>query len=358
MSTEKFNIIVDNLYYLCKHGLVMVREFRNPAMDCYQHVKVVTKPGDKTPLANCFIDYTDQKTCYGTIFAIHGYGGAPTDPALLHVKQCALDRGFNFVAIESYVMSYSSRWPIPESDVKLMTMDYYRKSIHAGVTVALRDKKLASGYRIAWAHCLGCRVIVDNYMASKRGNSIFDEFVFVAPYFVPETKLLQTRMRLMQRDPSGQMWNRIANKIYFSHYTLNGFEFHFPKNGHLFDSILKDLPDVHCGNEAHECIDLERYVNDLFKKSYASMADSFNSKLCSCILAESDHIIDCKNTERFYNMLPIKTKSIIRLNGAGHDLENAQEKYAIAIKMILDRTCAYLKARDTILSDLTFSKAL
>ena len=105
-------------------------------------------------------------------------------------------------------------------------------------------------------------------------------------------------------------------------------------------------------------IDLEKYVQDIFKRSDSCLANSFDTKLCTCVLAECDQVIDYASAERFYRLLPIKTKSIIKIKGADHNLDDTTKKYDAAINLILDRSCFYLDARNAILSHLTFDKTL
>lgn len=336
----------------------MEQDFKNPAVDYFDKVKTIVSPGKTTPVANCFVSYTKQPKRYGTVFAVHGYGGSPIETPVLRVKEHALNHGFNFVAIESWAMSCSSRWPIPDSDSNLMTMDYFRKSVHAGIAAMLRDPQLRNGHRIAWAHCLAGRTIIDNYMASNRGNDIFNEFVFVAPYFLPDTKILQTKARLYKKDPSGTMWNRIAKRSYYANVTLNGKQILFPKNVRLFDGVIEHLPDIKFEKDGDGKIDLEKYVQDIFKRPDSCLANSFDTKLCTCVLAECDQVIDYASTERFYRLLPIKTKSIIKIKGADHNLNDTTKQYDAAINLILDRSCFYLDARNAILSHLTFDKTL
>jgi len=333
--------------------------FINPAKKHYHEMQTVYDNATLRTLVNVFISYALREnpelteSC-GTMLAIHGFGGSasPVDTVIYTAKKMALKQGFDFVTIEPYDVSGTSREAVPESDFIFMKLARYRYAINEGVKVALRNGKLNRNYRILLGHCMASCAIVYNYLSRGKENGIFDEFLFITPYFVPELNVLAKRDKILSQDEDGRKWkNKKETFIISKEYVFEGqkYTFSMPLCS-VVDEFLEDLPKL---NLEGQNLDSEKYASDLFAK-HSGIKNSLRNKMVTCILAGKDKIVNYNASRRFYDCLPIEGKSIIEVKDAEHDFDNVPEEYEKAIQIILERSKKFIRERTLLAKSLTF----
>lgn len=180
-------------------------------------------------VANIYFKPAPSKvSCSGTIFFFHGYAGSPWEVCMkvpMMLANCQFN--YNIVAVEGADLSVTSG---TQKTLANMTLPRQRWAmLHA--LEACRDlPELNHSPKIAWAHSLSCRALVDLTIHSTTVREFFDRYVLVNPFFVPPRRVFDLYNRSMTKDPTGRLWHHMINKTIMMNRTIENVRYEFPSS--------------------------------------------------------------------------------------------------------------------------------
>lgn len=272
------------------------------------------------PLTNIYWSQTNIDTpSVGTIYLIHGYGGSPIEPCMKIPMHAALKNGFDVVAIEGAALSATYDF---KKDVTRMNLARQKSAIFEGLNFCKEMPGINHKNRIAWSHSLSCRALSDMIVAKEPVKSFFNELVLNNPYFLPPSRVIKTRERLMQHDPTGKMWQSALNRMSMQRRQIENIEFKIPT---CLQNLTVPLP--------RDWAELDGNLPSIAKR----MSKFVDSLHISFVLGTADDMAEYAQNVQIFNELKVSNKNLISIDGANHLFENKLDEYENNVNIILSR---------------------
>ncbi|MBD5389026.1 hypothetical protein HDR63_02105 [bacterium] len=270
-------------------------------------------------LANIYVSHADRnQPVFGTVYLMHGYGGSPVEPVMKVAMTDALACGFDVVAIEGVALSATSG---DAKRVTTMNLARQKRALLRGIQYCNDRSDLNHDYRIAWAHSMSCRALSDLMVSSDLMRQYFHMAVLNNPYFLPPQRVQQAKAKLMQRDPSGRLWQSVLHKSITQFRRIEDREYSFPTS--LYN-LTMPLPTSWC---------MDTNLPDLSERLSTFI---HSDTRVSFVLGTDDNMAEYSQNVELFNGLRVPHKELHSIDGANHSFENALDQYQTFTHRILD----------------------
>lgn len=274
------------------------------------------------PLVNVYMSYANHNhSVCGTVYLMPGYGGSPVEPCMKLAMENALKQDFDVVVIEGVAISATSGG---KKNLTEMNLARQKKALVEGLKFCEANERLYHNYKIAWAHSMSCRALVDLIFYSEEMRSYFDECVLNNPYFVPPSKVQKSKEKSLEKDPSGKSWRDITYRLSQPVRFIEKGAFTVPTCLH---NLEVPIPEKWRAIVTSDTLEIAWDILGNALKFAEKVSPFINKTPVKFVLGTGDNMAEYSQNYRLFEALNVNDKKLFSIDGANHSFENMPELY-------------------------------